>query len=327
MGNMILVDGNSIGYAAHSARELKQNGRQVQAIFFSLKMIKSAIAKFGDQFDELVVLWDTRAVWRYDIYPEYKGKRDDDPAKRESRKAYKEQTPLIRKGLSLLGVEQRIAKNEEADDLAAAIVHNKQPGQKILLVSGDKDWLQLIGPEVTWYDPREDGRLVTIGDFAEKTGYASPVLFSQAKAILGDTSDNIKGVDGVGEKCLTLLLKHYGSIPKFIQSANAHQDTARRGFEKGDLPDDLNRWRGKLNDFAFGDGLNVFKRNMQLMNLLSKRHRSTEILEKIVTMPGAFDEKGFVDFCHEFAFLSIANNIRDWRASFAKFATKQEELA
>lgn len=317
MGNLILVDGNSIGYAANSVRELKQNGRQVQAIFFSLKMIKSAVAEFGDQFDELKVLWDTPAKWRYDIFPEYKGKRDDSPEKRASRAAYKEQVPLIRKALSLLGIEQIIAKNEEADDLAAAIVHNREPGQKILLVSGDRDWLQLVGPDVSWYDPREEGRLVTAHDFQSKTGFANPVLFSQAKAVLGDSSDNINGVDGIGEKTIQLIFEHWGSVPKFIAAAQAHG----KPFEKEDLAPELSRPRKKLNDFAFGPGLDVFKRNMQLMNLLSKRHRSTEILDKSVSAKSALDIDAFVDFCHEFAFLSITKKADDWRQAFEKFAS------
>lgn len=320
MGNKILIDGNSLGYAAHNARELKQNGRQVQAIFFTLKMIKSVVNQFGHHFDELIVLWDTPAKWRYAIYPEYKGKRDDDPVKRASRQAYKEQVPLIRKALSLLGVEQRIARDEEADDLAGALVHNRAPGEKILLVSGDMDWAQLIGPDVSWYDPREDGKTITAFDFDTKTGFANTVLFAQAKAVLGDSSDNIKGVDGVGEKCLALLFKHYGSIPKFIEGARTHAALCQPEFLKDELPEELSRWRKKLNDFAFGNGLEVFKRNMLLMNLLSKRHRSTEILDKTVRVATPFDEDAFTDFCAEFAFLSITRNINEWREAFQPFA-------
>ena len=320
MNTKIIVDGNSIGYAAHSVRELTVNGKQVQAIFFTLKMLKAVLDKFGEQANELVVLWDSRAEWRYEIFPEYKGKRDDSPEKVKSRKAYKEQTPIIRQMLSMLGVAQSMAKGEEADDLGAALVHNRKPGDRIILVSGDKDWLQLVCPEVMWYDPREEGRTVIAQTFAEKTGFSNPVLFSQAKAILGDTSDNINGVDGIGEKCLDLLFKLYGSIPKFIQSAAAHSETARREFEKGDLPEELSRWRKKLNSFAYGEGLEIFKRNMQLMNLLSKRHRSTEIIEKVVMSQSPMDMDGFIDKCHELSFASIARKPEEWKQAFEKFA-------
>lgn len=323
MGNKILVDGNSIGYAAHNARELKQNGRPVQAIFFTLKMIKAVVELYGNHCDELIVLWDTPAKWRYAIHPEYKGKRDDDPVKRASRKAYKEQVPLIRKALSLLGVKQMIARDEEADDLAAALVHNREPGEVIVLVSGDMDWAQLVTDGVIWYDPREEGKTITYLDFEAKTGFATPVLFSQAKAVLGDSSDNIKGIDGIGEKCLPLLFKYYRSIPGFFEGANIHAKLCQPSFEKGELPEELSRWRTKLNEFAFGNGLQVFKRNMQLMNLLSKRHRSTEILDKTVSVVTPYDEEAFTDFCAEFAFMSITRKIPEWRAAFEKFAAAE----
>lgn len=327
MGNKILVDGNSIGYAAHNARELKQNGRQVQAIFFTLKMIKSVINNFGHQYDELIVLWDTPAKWRYAIHPEYKGKRDDDPVKRASRQAYKEQVPLIRKALSLLGIKQMVSPDEEADDLAAAIVHNRQPDEKILLVSGDMDWAQLVAPGVVWHDPREDGKTIMLSTFVEKTGYANPVLLSQAKAVLGDTSDNIKGIDGVGEKCLALLFKYYRSIPGFFEGANTHAKLCQPMFLKDELPEELSRWRKKLNEFAFGGGFEVFKRNMQLMNLLSKRHRSTEILDKAVSVVTPYDEEAFTDFCAGFAFMSITRNINEWRQAFEPFAAVEAASA
>lgn len=317
MDNLILIDGNSIGYAAHNARELKSNGRQVQAIFFTLKMIKKVLDEFGGEFNQAIILWDSRAKWRYALHPAYKGKRDDSPEKKASRDAYKAQVPDIRKSLALLGLEQMFAQNEEADDLGAALVHNRKPGQKILLVTGDKDWLQMVSDDVSWYDPREEGQLITAQDFHSKTGFPNVVQFSQAKAILGDSSDNIPGVDGLGEKAVTNLFNLFGGVSKFVQAAQAHG----REFEKGELPEELSRFRKKLNAFAFGDQMEVFKRNMQLMNLLSKRHRSTDILDKIVTLPTALDEDAFVEFCHENAFMSIARSMHEWRATLSQLST------
>lgn len=316
MDNLILIDANSVGYAAHNARELKSNGRQVQAIFFTLKMIKKVLDQFGNRFNRTAVLWDTKAKWRYDLYPQYKGKRDDSPEKKASRDAYRAQVPEIRKALSLLGLDQVVARDEEADDLAAAIVHNRKPGQQILLVTGDRDWLQLVSDDVSWYDPREEGLLITASDFHTKTGFSNVVQFSQAKAILGDSSDNITGVDGLGEKAVSHLFNLFGGVPRFIQAAQS----LGREFEKEDLPSELSRFRKKLNAFAFGDQMNVFKRNMQLMNLLSKRHRSTEILDKIVKLSTTLDEDAFIEFCHELAFMSIAKSIHEWRSTLSKIS-------
>lgn len=186
--DLILIDTNSIGYAAHSARELKHHTGQVQAIFFGLKMIKRAVEEFATPgHTQVQALWDSRAQWRYDIHPEYKGKRDDDPVKRASRAEYKRQVPILRKALSMIGVTQVISKNEEADDLGGALVHNN-PDLNILLISGDRDWLQLVGIRCDWYDPREEGKFVNLASFEQFTGFKNPVHFSQAKAILGDSS-------------------------------------------------------------------------------------------------------------------------------------------
>lgn len=325
MDNLILVDGNSIGYAAHSARELNHNGQQVQAIFFSLKMIRNAFeyANTKGQFPNICVLWDSRAKWRYDLYPEYKGKRDDNPEKRESRAQYKQQQPHIRRGLSLLGIPQAFAKGEEADDLAAAIVHNRAPGQKILLVSGDQDWLQLVTDNVDWYDPREEGRHVSKATFQQFTGFKNPVGFIQAKAIKGDSSDNIKGVEGLGDKAIASVFEEYGSAVKFFGWADAYMAGSTgpfNQFEKGALPASLSRFRSKLERFVWGEGMAEFKRNMQLMNLMSPRHRSTEIIDKQVLLAPSYNETGFVDFCHEFAFLSLVKSAHTWKTTFCKEA-------
>lgn len=314
----ILIDANSIGYAAHNARELNHRTGQVQAVFFSLKMIKKAIETFGTPGTTLSsALWDSKAKWRYALWPEYKGKRDNTPEKAVSRREYKRQVPLIRKAFSLIGLQQMFADGDEADDLAAAIVHNRKPGEKILLVSGDHDWLQLVNEDVDWYDPRVDGLFVDTSNFEEVTGYANTVLFSQSKALEGDGSDNIPGVAGIGEKAIPLMFKEWGGVAKLFSHADSLIAAGAIEFDKVHLPAELSFWRKKLSEFCFGDGRAVFKRNMQLMNLLSKRHRGTEILDNQVVLKSKWDEDAFIDFCHEYAFITIVTGMKQWRNTFA----------
>lgn len=315
----ILIDANSIGYAAHSARVLlnKVHG-EVQSIFFGLKMIKKAVDTFATPgHTKVIVLWDDKAKWRFDILPEYKGKRDDDPVKKASRAEYKKQVPFIRKALSLIGLEQRFAKGDEADDLGGALVHNRKPGEKILLVTGDHDWLQLVSDDVDWYDPREEGKFCDIGTFHAFTGISNPVAFSQAKAMLGDSSDNVKGVEGIGDKAVAAIFAEWGSVAKLFAWSGTHASISLNEFQKGDLPDSLSRHRKPMSAFCFGDGKARFIRNMQLMNLLSKRHRSTEIIDNQVILSTKFDETAFTDFCHEYAFMSIINAMPKWQETFS----------
>lgn len=318
--DLILIDGNSIGYAAHNARELKHRTGQVQAIFFGMKMIKKAIDTYGTPGrTQVIVLWDDKAKWRYDLFPEYKGKRDNTPDKAVSRREYKRQTPILRSALSILGVEQRFAKGDEADDLAGALVHNRTPNQKILLVSGDQDWLQLVCDDVDWFDPRNTekypgGRFIDASGFEVATGCKSAAQFVQQKALIGDSSDNINGVAGIGEKTVPLIFDNWASIPKLFAWADA---LSVPEVLKEDLPAELHRCRSIMNQFCFGPGREVFKRNMQLMNLLSKRHRSKDIIANQVVLKSAWDENAFIDLCHEYAFMSIVTNMNQWRKTFA----------
>ncbi|UKL14965.1 5'-3' exonuclease [Pseudomonas phage hairong] len=310
----ILFDMNSLGYAAHSARELRlSDGSQIQAVFFTLKMVKRAIDEYAGPETKCIGLWDSKAQWRYDIHPEYKGKRDDDPVKKASRGEYKRQVPIIRKMFALVGLEQRFAQGEEADDLGAALVHNRAPGEKILVVTGDHDWLQLVSDDVDWYDPRELGKHVNAGNFTEVTKCANVVVFAQTKAILGDSSDNVKGVAGIGDKSCPLMFEQWGSIANFFKWT-----ATKTEIVKGDVDSRLNRYMKALNQFAYGPGKAQFIRNMNLMNLLSKRHRGTEILDKQVILPAKQDMEEFNLMCHEYAFMTIIKSLPVWQKTFAQ---------
>lgn len=313
--DLILIDSNSLGHAAHNARVLKHRTGEVQAIFFGLKMMKKAVETFATPGrTEVKALWDSKAQWRYDLFPGYKGKRDNTPEKAASRREYKRQVPILRKALSLLGMEQVFAQNEEADDLAGALVHNRSPNAKILLVSGDHDWLQLVSDDVDWFDPRTDGLFVDVNNFEEVTGCKNVVEFAQWKAIAGDSSDTIPGVAGIGDKAIPLIFKQWGSVAKLWAWADS---LPKKEINKADIPAELSFWRKKLEGFCFGEGREVFKRNMQMMSLLSKRHRGNEILKKQVSLKSSFDENGFIDLCHEYAFMSIVTGLPSWRKTFA----------
>lgn len=317
--DLILIDMNSIGHAAHNARELNHKTYgQVQSIFFGLKMVKKAVEQFSTPgHTEVRALWDHKAQWRYDMYPEYKGKRENTLEKAASRKEYKRQVPVLRNALNIIGIDQHFAKGEEADDLGGALVHNN-PGLKILLVTGDQDWLQLVNENVDWYDPREEGKFVSASDFRLFTNCANIAQFIQRKALEGDTSDNIKGVDGIGEKAIDLIFANWGGIPqlmKWVQTGTAFPGPDGL-FHKGELPDELSRWRKPMSNLCYGAGMDVFKRNMKLMSLVGPRHRSTEILDKQVILPGTFDKDKFIDLCHEYSFMSIITNMNSWQKTF-----------
>jgi 5'-3' exonuclease len=197
--SLILVDGNSIGYAAHHATKLHANGKQTQAVFGVLKTINEL--QRSNPHATIRVLWDGRREQRFALLPTYKDGRDDTPDKVLVREAYSEQKPWITAALSSLGIQQDHYANLEADDVAGYFVAKLKghPTARVLLLTGDEDWLQLIAPNIDWHDRRK-GLTVTLANLCEVTGYLTPYAFLEGKCLTGDTSDKIKGVGGIGEK-------------------------------------------------------------------------------------------------------------------------------
>lgn len=209
------VDGNSLGFAAHTgaSQKLYAGGKETTAIFGVLRSMQVIMRERAASCP--IVLWDGRS-WRYDTFPEYKGTRDDDPKKAADRVAYKAQRPMMFKGLHLLGVRQLIASNMEADDLAGIVTRAAiAKGDRVALITGDQDWLQLVEPGVTWVDHKID-RKCNASEFHQFTGYRTTEAFVDAKALQGDTGDNIKPKTGVGEGTAQKLLAVFDRVDDFL---------------------------------------------------------------------------------------------------------------
>lgn len=264
MRNFLIIDGNAVGYHGQQARRLSTGDFPTQAIFHYMKELRNLRRRYPN----LTALncWDEHTQWRYDLYPEYKGKRDKYDAQKAMREEYRQQRPTIQQCLSFLGAPQVRAEEYEADDLAGYLAQKvtKNEDSFAMLVTGDQDWLQLVSDNVSWYDPIRN-QLVTKSKFEEFTGFENSTQFLQAKALQGDSSDNITGVGGIGEGTAKKIMAHFGSLQTLI----AEWVKSNRSFEKGDLPSELSRARTKINAFLSDkdDGIKKFKRNYKLMDL------------------------------------------------------------
>lgn len=309
----LLIDGNAIGYAAQHSKSLSVDGREVQAIYGTLRTVRYLRENYPE-YPSVLVLWDGRAQWRYDLYPDYKGKRADTEEKVAVKRAYNDQSEDIRFLLNALGIMQAVSPSFEADDLAGLFVRRAlRSGKKVRLVTGDEDWLQLVQPGVAWMDPRgKESRHCDFDSFTDYTGYKTPAQFLSAKAIVGDTSDNIKGVTGVGDKSALAIMEHFGSVVSMVQE---HRKLG--GFESGALPVSLNRVRKRLNALCTNtDGeLDVYRRNVQLMNLCTpardEQMEANVILMRPVKNPLAFQAK-----CIDLNFFSITRELSRWTTLF-----------
>lgn len=312
MADLMFVDSNNIGYASQMTTKLTVGTRQVQAVFGYLRSLRKILGE--NPSAQPLSLWDGKAQWRFDIYPEYKGNRNKDDKMALEKEAYEDQRPEIIRALSLLGVKQITYKTGEADDLAGYFSKRAtETGNRVILVSGDKDWVQLVEENVLWTDPIRN-RSCNAGSFTEFTGLGTPEQFLQQKALMGDTSDNIKGVGGIGEGTALELLERYESVENFLKMAKA-----------GELPKKLPAthkrlasnepfiYRGK----EYPGMQDSYNRNMKIMDL---RNVEKPDPESLIIQRGQFDRNGFAEFCEEFAFASILRDLDNWLLPFEKRA-------
>lgn len=298
MTKTVLIDGNSLGYAAHHGTKLTSGDMQTQAVFGFVRAIADIRREYFDH--ALVVLWDGRAQWRLDLHPEYKSNRKSDPKKVAERDAYAEQRPFIAQAMQQLGICQMTASTHEADDLAGLLVARwmAQPGNEIVLMSGDADWIQLLRPDVTWRDRRDDSKVIRLSNLMDKTGYATPFGFLQGKCLHGDNSDCISGVGGIGEKGAPEFIAEFGSVRNFWQRCDS-------GDFKPTKKSHIN--------LCSANGRMLFGRNMRLMQLLKVAPPAKEAINHNV---GKYNEEGFREICQDLAFGSILKNFDNFTKPF-----------
>lgn len=297
---VLIVDANSVAYRAQHSAKLTAGGMETQSIFYSLICHKELAERFNT--NKIICLWDGYPRWRYDLFPEYKSGRDDNPKLAEARKLLRKIKPEIRRGLGLLGIHHFWHDDYEADDLACAI-SKRFPDRRVILVSGDKDWIQLVNERVSWFSPQQDQH-IHLESFESMTGFKTPDQFVQAKALQGDTSDKIPGVGGIGEKGAMELLEAYGGVVPFV-----------RAFRDGKTSKLKAPWLRLAENTPAKEGqvppLAAFKRNMQLMDL-----RAVTPPDELTFERGALNVDLFRAFCEEYNFRSIADRVDQFTKPF-----------
>lgn len=215
-----LYDMNSVGYTHHHGQSLTTDslGRQTQAVSGVLNRIKQQIKQSPEILP--IALWDGRAQWRYDLHPSYKSGRHRTPEQRAAREAYTNQVPWIQKGLSCFPVVQVTHPNAEADDLGWALSRQlERQGHLVTLESSDTDWLQMVSQRVECMSARSPHTLIGLDGFlANSKGFPHPLLVPHIKAISGDSSDDIEGVEKIADKRAIVLIDKYQSVENLISA-------------------------------------------------------------------------------------------------------------
>ena len=298
MSKILIIDANSIGYAAHYAVKLTAGDLQTQAVFGFIKTMRELRLVYPD-FTPMV-LWDGRAEWRFKLCPTYKSNRDNDPKKAAIKEAYVAQRPYIARALNALGVRQMTVMTHEADDMAGHLVTqlSRNPANQIQLITGDGDWLQLVRPNVAWRDMRDDAKQIDANNFFDKTGYKTPYSFLQGKCLQGDSSDVIPGVGGIGEKKAPVFLAEFGSVSNFWKQCDDGTFKPRLKMHQN-----LASKEGRLN----------YAKNLHMMQLLKVKPPAAD---DVRNDPGKFDQDKFEDLCGELAFTSLLRTMDSFVVPF-----------
>jgi DNA polymerase-1 len=218
---LMVIDGHSLAFRAFYALPVDSfvspDGQHTNAIHGFISMFLGLLKK--ENPTHVAVAFDiSRYSFRTRIYPEYKATRGETPSE------FIGQVPLLQEALAAMGVVTLTKEDYEADDILATLAH--QAGEKgfdVLVVSGDRDTFQLVNERVTVLYPSARGvaelKRYTPSAVEERYG-VPPHKYPDVAALVGETSDNLVGVDKVGEKTAVKWITQFGSLDSVLEHAD-----------------------------------------------------------------------------------------------------------
>ena len=306
---LYLIDGNSYIYRAyHAIRSLATSkGLPTNAIYGFTNMLLKIVKE--KKPDYLAIAFDVKGPTKRHIeYEQYKAHRPEMP------KDLVQQIPYIHKLVEAFNIPAILMEGYEADDIIGTISKKMEKDFDVVIVTGDKDMLQLISQNIKIYDTLKD-KVYEEKDVVERFGVA-PDKVVEIMGLMGDASDNIPGVHGIGEKTATALIAEFGSIenllsnidklkkPKLAEVLKGSADIARlsRGLATIilDCPVemDLNEYKKKEPD------------NALLIGLL-KELEFTSLLKQISGEASSLENKRYSTVLKEDALLQLIKKIKE----------------
>ena len=288
MSKLLLVDGNSIinraffaviGRAPMTAPDGTPTGA-LNGFFNTLLSVNDEIDP-----DKICVLFDLKApTFRHKMYPDYKAQRKGMMPELSA------QMPIAKEILDLIGIKRMEMEGYEADDLIGTLsLLGANQGDKVFILSGDHDDFQLIDDNVSVILPQsgkgKPPRVLFDREMFEETYKVKPEVFVYVKALMGDNSDNIKGVEKVGEKTAFKLIADYGSIDgifdnldKLTPSLRSHVSESRELIDMNiklctilrDVPVPYGPEQTEFKDIADPQGLHDKLASLGLRSLIKK---------------------------------------------------------
>ncbi len=201
------MDGTAFAHRSfHAIRHLTdREGKPTNAVFGFTKTLLRVLEE--NRPDYMAVAFDTHApTFRHEMYEEYKATRKKTPEELIV------QMPIILEVADALGTRVVEKEGYEADDVIGTLARRAEgAGMDVVILTGDKDLLQLVSPHITVHDPQSTNGPFTVENVPERFGL-SPDKIVDVMALWGDSSDNVPGVPGIGEKNAKQLISQYGSL-------------------------------------------------------------------------------------------------------------------
>ena len=224
--HLFLVDGSGYIFRAYHALppiNRKSDGLQLNAVFGFCNMLWKLLREMkDDKPTHLAVVFDlSEKTFRTEMYPDYKAHRPDPPDD------LKPQFGLIRQAVHAFDLPCLEQKGFEADDLIATYVRQAcEAGATSTIVSSDKDLMQLVNDRVVMYDTMKDKKIGR-DEVIEKFG-VPPDKVIEVQALIGDSTDNVPGVPGIGVKTAAQLIGEYGDLETLLKRAGEIKQDKRR---------------------------------------------------------------------------------------------------
>ena len=291
MEKIVLIDGHSIlNRAYYGVPDLtNSDGLHTNAVYGFLNIMFKILDE--EKPDYFAVAFDLKApTFRHKMYEQYKGTRK--PMQEELR----QQVPVIKEMLKAMQVPLMMLEGYEADDLLGTVAKKAEAdGLEAVVVSGDRDLLQLATDHIMIRIPKTKKGGTEIenyrtADVIEKY-QVTPIQIIELKALMGDSSDNIPGIPGVGEKTATKLIMEYGCIEnayahveeikpnKAKESLRDHYDMAQMSKELATIniysPFELDMDKARMTDLYTKEAFELCKK-LEFKNMLSRFEISQE---------------------------------------------------
>ncbi|MEO5377240.1 MAG: DNA polymerase I [Magnetococcus sp. DMHC-6] len=219
---LFLIDGSGYFYQAfHGVRNLaRRDGFPTNAIFGFIKMLRKVLLEHKPEY--IAMIYDVRGpTFRHQLYDLYKAQRKpmpDDLVK---------QIPVIKQIVSAFNIIAFEQLGFEADDLIGTLAkQGEQSGLDVVIVTSDKDMMQLVSPKISILDGHKEQRQGLL-EVKSKWG-VSPARIPDLLALMGDTSDNIPGVPGIGEKSAVRLINEFDSLLQILDHPERISNTRWR---------------------------------------------------------------------------------------------------